>query len=136
MLTHLDLHPKISTKRRLTKQTNIIFHISHFQKFCTIILVYWWEYEKKIHSKRVQKFRLCFFPGNPICQGTSFVQGSRMVKFQNFDTRIGSYGQKISKLLIFGEIPKVYHKFANLAVHCLLKLCDISQLVFSVMITG
>ena len=53
---------------------------------------------------------------------------SSHLKSQSLDTKgvdfkiltPGSYSQKRSKLLIFHEIPKVYHKIANHPVHCIL----------------
>ena len=84
------------------------------------MLVFGQGYEKKIQSETLKKSQFLFFSENPTFCGSNFVLWVRGGRFQNFDTRIGSYSQKRSKLLIFYEIPKAYHKIANHPVHCIL----------------
>ena len=91
MLYHLDFDLKKITKRPLNEQTNNIFHVFHLQKFCTIMLVLGYEYEKKIQSETLKKSQFQFFSENPTFCGSSFVLWVRGGRFQNFDTRIGSY---------------------------------------------
>ena len=65
-----------------------------FFNFKSFVSLCWFldrDMRKKIQSETLNKSQFLFFSENPIFCGSNFVLWVRGGKFQNFDTRIGSY---------------------------------------------